>query len=235
MNVSEVASLVGASESAMRKWERELEIYVPRVNGIRFYEEEQINIFLKVKELKTKNMSLLEIKESLHKNESSTDILNSAREAFHESDIQQQLKEVMEAHINSLNSRIDELILRFDSETKLNNQVLESLQKNVKNLEVAFRLTTAELKNSYNYNMLKVWNMFEHFPSEINKISCFIDSSLEKNRILLKKDNEKILNVLIDKTLLRNRIKNGLYNLYIKMFKRKNQKLLRTIQKYTLE
>jgi len=77
MNISEVASLVKISESGLRKWERDLDIYVPRLNGIRYYEEEHIDIFLKVKELKEINMSLTAIKSELHKNEVKSDNLDS--------------------------------------------------------------------------------------------------------------------------------------------------------------
>lgn len=67
--ISEAAMITGLEPHVLRYWEGELGLSVPRNElGHRFYTKEQIDIFLRVKELKEKGFQLKAIKNELSKN-----------------------------------------------------------------------------------------------------------------------------------------------------------------------
>ena len=65
--ISDAAAAVNVETHVLRYWEEELELSVPRNEmGHRYYTKENINEFLKIKELKEQGYQLKEIKNILH-------------------------------------------------------------------------------------------------------------------------------------------------------------------------
>lgn len=65
--ISDAAAAVNVETHVLRYWEEELELSVPRNEmGHRYYTKENINEFLKIKELKEQGYQLKEVKNILH-------------------------------------------------------------------------------------------------------------------------------------------------------------------------
>ena len=65
--ISDAATAVNVETHVLRYWEEELELSVPRNEmGHRYYTKENINEFLKIKELKEQGYQLKEVKNILH-------------------------------------------------------------------------------------------------------------------------------------------------------------------------
>ncbi len=65
--ISDAAAAVNVETHVLRYWEEELELSVPRNEmGHRYYTKDNINEFLKIKELKEQGYQLKEIKNLLH-------------------------------------------------------------------------------------------------------------------------------------------------------------------------
>ena len=65
--ISDAAAMVNVETHVLRYWEEELDLAIPRNEmGHRYYTKENINEFLKIKELKEQGYQLKEIKNILH-------------------------------------------------------------------------------------------------------------------------------------------------------------------------
>ena len=104
--ISDAAAAVNVETHVLRYWEEELELSVPRNEmGHRYYTKENINEFLKIKELKEQGYQLKEIKNSLHGGELPKEV--SPRAEITSEVRMEQFKEIMNdivGHAISLNN-----------------------------------------------------------------------------------------------------------------------------------
>ena len=103
---SDAATAVNVETHVLRYWEEELELSVPRNEmGHRYYTKENINEFLKIKELKEQGYQLKEIKNILHGGELPKEV--SPRAEITSEVRMEQFKEIMNdivGHAISLNN-----------------------------------------------------------------------------------------------------------------------------------
>ena len=104
--ISDAAAAVNVETHVLRYWEEELELSVPRNEmGHRYYTKENINEFLKIKELKEQGYQLKEIKNILHGGELPKEVTPRAEIT---SEVRmEQFKEIMNdivGHAMSLNN-----------------------------------------------------------------------------------------------------------------------------------
>ncbi len=104
--ISDAATAVNVETHVLRYWEEELELSVPRNEmGHRYYTKENINEFLKIKELKEQGYQLKEIKNILHGGELPKEV--SPRAEITSEVRMEQFKEIMNdivGHAISLNN-----------------------------------------------------------------------------------------------------------------------------------
>ena len=104
--ISDAAAAVNVETHVLRYWEEELELSVPRNEmGHRYYTKENINEFLKIKELKEPGYQLKEIKNILHGGELPKEV--SPRAEITSEVRMEQFKEIMNdivGHAISLNN-----------------------------------------------------------------------------------------------------------------------------------
>ena len=104
--ISDAAAAVNVETHVLRYWEEELELSVPRNEmGHRYYTKENINEFLKIKELKEQGYQLKEIKNILHGGELPKEV--SPRAEITSEVRMEQFKEIMNdivGHAISLNN-----------------------------------------------------------------------------------------------------------------------------------
>lgn len=116
--ISDAAAAVNVETHVLRYWEEELELSVPRNEmGHRYYTKENINEFLKIKELKEQGYQLKEIKNILHGGELPKEVTPRAEIT---SEVRmEQFKEIMNdivGHAISLNN--EELSQQIGSEVQ---------------------------------------------------------------------------------------------------------------------
>ena len=151
--ISDAAAAVNVETHVLRYWEEELELSVPRNEmGHRYYTKENINEFLKIKELKEQGYQLKEIKNILHGGELPKEVTPRAEIT---SEVRmEQFKEIMNdivGHAISLNN--EELSQQIGTEVQ--ERVLKEMNYLMREQAAASAATYKKLDSAIKKKMRK--------------------------------------------------------------------------------